>query len=621
MTSEQFEALVARLEDRARRDPSGYRRRVFWLALLGDTYLAMVLLGLALLLAGAVVSIAWLKAAGVKLAIGLAVFLWFLLKALKVNLAPPEGIEIHERDAPDLFAAIERLRRAIGTPRFHRVLISDDFNAAVAQVPRLGLLGWPRNDLLIGLPLAKALTAEQFEAVLAHELGHVAKAHGVTSSWIYRQRLRWSRLMSELEQQQSLGVVLFRPFLRWYAPYFNAYSFPLARGNEYEADAAAARLTSPRALAEALTALEVVSGYLGERYWPEIHRRADDLPEPRFAPHSNLAPSLAREVDADSSRPWLERALERATTVGDTHPSLRDRLAALGEDARLALPGGAEASADRLFGESLPRLEEELDRRWREAVEPSWRDHHAQVQESRARLTELEAKQAGGAELSLQEAFELACLTGRHGRGDEVAIEQLQALLVRAPDDPAVLYELGVRLLSRDDEAGRALLARAMERDESEIVRCCEALRDQHWRSGRREEAHEWHRKAVERAALEQVAARERTGLHLHDELEPHELEPQILAGLQEALREVPELRRAYLVRKRVQYLPSHPLYVLGFTVAAPLRWRRAAKVAAAMEHIQRAVVFPGETLIINLQGENRRFGRRFRWRRGARIV
>jgi hypothetical protein len=34
----------------------------------------------------------------------------------------------------------------------------DDFNAAVVQAPRLGLFGWYRNYLLIGLPLAKALT-------------------------------------------------------------------------------------------------------------------------------------------------------------------------------------------------------------------------------------------------------------------------------------------------------------------------------------------------------------------------------------------------------------------------------------------------------------------------------
>src|SRR5262249_21700409 len=137
-----------------------------------------------------------------------------------------------------------------------------DFNAAVVQAPRLGLFGWYRNYLLIGLPLVKALTVEQFKAVLAHEFGHLSKGHGGMSNWIYRQRLRWSRLIAALEAAESWGVFLFRPFLRWYAPYFNAYSYPLARANEFEADATSARLASRQAAAEALTAVNVVGSYL-----------------------------------------------------------------------------------------------------------------------------------------------------------------------------------------------------------------------------------------------------------------------------------------------------------------------------------------------------------------------
>jgi len=54
----------------------------------------------------------------------------------------------------------------------------------VVQSPREGIVGWPRNYLLIGLPLMKTLSVDQFEAVLAHELGHVARGHGKVSNWI-----------------------------------------------------------------------------------------------------------------------------------------------------------------------------------------------------------------------------------------------------------------------------------------------------------------------------------------------------------------------------------------------------------------------------------------------------
>ena len=277
MTNAQFEALVHRLEGEARRDPSGYQFKVLLIAWLGNAYLGLMLLLIVGLLAALVAGIVVSKSAvAVKLLILVGAFLWLVLRAIWVSVPPPLGMELAAANAPELFAMIDALRRQLGAPRFHHVLLTDDFNAAVVRSPRLGIFGWPRNYLLIGLPLMKGLTVEQFKAVLAHEFGHLAKGHGRVSNWIYRQRVRWSRLMSTLEESGSKGTLLFKPFLNWFAPYFNAYSFPLARANEYEADATAVRLTSPRAAAAALTNVNVVGSYLSERYWPRIHKQADD---------------------------------------------------------------------------------------------------------------------------------------------------------------------------------------------------------------------------------------------------------------------------------------------------------------------------------------------------------
>ena len=64
--------------------------------------------------------------------------------------------------------------------------------------------------------------------------------------------------MTELETTESKGSFLFKPFLDWFVPYFGAFSFPLARANEYEADAISVRLTSSRATAEALKLWAVI---------------------------------------------------------------------------------------------------------------------------------------------------------------------------------------------------------------------------------------------------------------------------------------------------------------------------------------------------------------------------
>ncbi len=229
MTQDQFIALVSRLENEARSNPRGYQFKVLLLALLGNAYLGGIVLLIVALFAGSLASILVLKALALKLIAGVGFFLLIILKAVWVKIAPPAGSEVAAAQSHELFAMINALRRQLRAPRFHHVLITDEFNAGVVQSPQFGIFGGHRNYLLIGLPLMKALTVEQFKAVLAHEFGHLAKGHGRVSNWIYHQRLRWSRLMGVLEASQSQGGFLFKPFLNWFAPYFNAFSFPLAR--------------------------------------------------------------------------------------------------------------------------------------------------------------------------------------------------------------------------------------------------------------------------------------------------------------------------------------------------------------------------------------------------------
>jgi hypothetical protein len=144
------------------------------------------------------------------------------------------------------------------------------------------------------------------------------------------------------------------------------------------------------------------------------------------------------------------------------------------------------------------------------------------VQEARSRLAELDAKHVSRAELSIQEAYDRAVLTGSAGNNPDGCIERLRVLDAHAPDDPVLHYSLGVRLLARGDDSGMALLKRAMERDPWEIARCCAALRDYCWRKGRKEEARDWHCRMSERMALERAARKERDEVRTSDKFERH---------------------------------------------------------------------------------------------------
>ncbi len=616
MTDEAFEALVSRLEREARRSPTRYQWRVVGLALLGNAYLAGVALLLAGLLLAVVASFAISAVVAAKLGVVFLGVTVLVGRSLWVKLEAPRGTPLGRADSPELFASIERLRLSMRAPRFHSVLLTDEFNASVMQIPRLGVLGWPRNYLLVGLPLLKAMKVQQFEAVVAHELAHLAHGHGRIANWVYSQRQRWSRLMDALEQHGNGASWLFKPFLKRFAPYFNAYSFPLARANEYLADAAAARVTSNAAIADALTSVAVVGSYLGERYWKDIVRHADVQPMPSFAPHASMGNAMVHDLDPPTIKGYLLRALEGRTGTADTHPSLHDRLQALGDKARLRLPREGHA-ADRLLGRALPYLTAAFDQRWQESIAAAWAERFNAVKAGRECLADLDRRVALGDALTQHEAFERAQLTADIGGDNDAAIEQLRVLVRADAYDVTAFFALGTRLLAHDDPEGVVCLERAMALDEFAIVHALQQVRDFHARNGQDEAAHACQARLVERSQLESQAHDERCQLDAEATLEEHQLPPETVQELRQRLSDVGGIHRAYIARKRVVHLAHRPCYVVAFTVRP---WwgawlpGHARRVDQALQSIQ-SVHLPGDAILLCLDGKARR------WLRDLRLL
>ncbi len=620
MNSERFEALVHALERRSRRDPEGYRRRVLLLALAGYGYLALVLLLLAALLGAAVAGIAFAPAIGVKLALVVGAFLWTVLRAVWVPLPAPEGRALRPGEAPALARLVDDQRRAVRAPRVHEIQLTGDVNAGVVQVPRFGFLGGYRNYLRIGLPLLMATDVEQFRAILAHEFGHLSRGHARVANWIYRLRLGWGALADALARRRSRAAFLFAPFFRRFAPYFAAYSFPLARADEYEADAAAARATSPDTVAAALTAVEVAGSCVAERIWPAVVSRVADSPRVTGAPYQEMTAGIREALaDAGAAREWVERALAATPDLDDTHPPFAARLEALGRPPRLELPAPS-AAASHLLGDALPEIVREFDEGWRREVQPGWERRHGEIAASRARLAELDARAASGAELSPQDAYDRACLTEEFGPGAEAALEQWHTLHERLPAEPAVLMALGSRLLARADGSGTPLVERAMQLDEELAGEGCALLRDHCRREGRTREAHAWQDRLDQHGARLEEAARERDVVYASDRFEPHDLAPELVADLREALTAA-GVRRAWLVRKRVKHLPGRPLFVCGVTIVPWWRLHTKAGVAAVTERLARELSFPGEAILLPLHGQSGALIRGIRGVRGARIL
>ncbi len=279
--------------------------------------------------------------------------LWACARALWVRLDAPEGVEITAEQAPALFEALERIRKKVKGPAIHHVYVDGEFNASIHQLPRYGLFGGAVNQLTVGLPLAMALDKPRLLAVLAHEYGHLRGDHGRFAAWIYRTRLSWLRLHERFSDDAGPVAVATQAFLDWYFPRFAAKTFALARQDEYEADRIAARLLGAEVAAAALTEIEVKGAWLGDAFWAQHWRAAAAQPLP-VGPYTAMRSLLALPPEPRFAQDALRQALQRISSVDDTHPVLRDRVEAL-TGGRPALPAWSQRSALSLLGPQVPQ--------------------------------------------------------------------------------------------------------------------------------------------------------------------------------------------------------------------------------------------------------------------------
>jgi len=597
--------LERRLERLAAERPRLYKARALLLALTGYGYLALVVAGLVALCVGLMQLTSIGRRLGLAGEIGLAFasVLLVIARSLWFRIEQPTGIALARADAPRFFDEVEDIRRALNAPRVHRVLLTEEYNAAVGQVPRLGVFGWYRNYLVVGYPLLAALTAAETRAVVAHEFAHLSRAHSRFTGWIYRVRRTWYQVVAALHGGQDIGIALFKWFADWYTPYFGAYSMVLARRHEFEADRLAAGVVGREAMADALVALHIRERAIQFDFWNALVRRADETPDAPTDVFTRLTDLAAAAVGDGRAVAWLEEELRAPTDVGESHPSLADRLSALvGDEMAAAARAGraAESRAGRsaaaeYLGESGPRFARELDQRWAQGAADSWRDRHEHLAQAKLALAELQSGTAADGETT-ESLWRRATLT-RDVHGPAAALPLIEQLLEREPGHAPARYAIGMSLLERGDAAGIEHVEFAMARDHEAIVPGCELVRGFLIRAGRADEAERYVARAWAQLDTYQAAREERSRLTGKDRFVPHTLDESAVSAIRAQLEGRKRLRRALLVDKVVQHIPEEPMHVLALVPAIPLwAWLWPAKEQEMCAKLLEGLDLPPDT-------------------------
>ena len=239
----------------------------------------------------------------------LAAFAYVLHSIFLACDADDDEFQLTPSNAPAFFRDIDALRRKLALPSVDSVYMIADLNAFM-QLQQTGI-GWRKDRYVIGigLPLLMSLSKAETLSVIAHEFGHYAGKDGVISGRIYRARTMWCVTAWRMAHSKNILLQPVLLFLNWFLPKLDAWSFPLARHQEFAADRFAANATSDTDAAAALYRLNLGSHFYCRHLQPGIwndsefpteftnqrlHAMAEQLREPPVPPQHELEMLLVR---------------------------------------------------------------------------------------------------------------------------------------------------------------------------------------------------------------------------------------------------------------------------------------------------------------------------------------
>jgi hypothetical protein len=548
-------------------DTTGEVRAVLAFALLGELVVAMLIVaGLALLAIAAVGLLArshqGMHAGTVVAALLALAPLWLAVHLMRLLGAQPPGYPIERAEAPELFRAISRARRALKAPKPAAVLVDERFAVTLVSQPRwgLGLLGH-RHTLVLGWPMLCALEPRRLIAAVTQELAH-ARAHGGAVARVHRSRLAWHGVQRQLQGRRGTAAALIRRLLGWYLPRLDERAHALAWQEDHEADRLAAKLCSVDVVGQAWNEIEIKSRWYAERHWREVWRRAARQERPEPMPHADMKRRLRKPPDDGFAQEALRLALQRLPDTAAEHPAMRERLAALG--AMPGLPDWSRRGAVQLLGSTATRIAAQFDERWWNEQRREWARLRTQQQRCLERIQALKVR---AAQLS----------------GDEW-VDWADCFEALSSDDSSVLYE---HALHRDPQHAGALRrlaecrAASVHPDAMSVFERLASTHPQHafaaselalqWLDRREHAGHEvgvelrrrWQAERQRLAALEQQAREQFQAGRPHEQTSVPQCTDAERRQIVDALIRTPQVKAAWLLGKQVPAMPTRAYLVL----------------------------------------------------------
>ena len=247
-----------------------------------------------------------------------------LLKNVPLEFQEPMARELSKEEAPELWRVVNEAAEKLQTAPPDRILVGLQLNFYVTEMAVRIKSGLVHGRVLyLSHPLLKQLSEEEVIAIIGHELGHFIGEDTQMTREFYPLRLKIRATMIAMAQSGLVGWPSFQ-LLNFFAWTFGETEQAASRTRELMADKKGSELTSNRIAARALLKFQIAAEAFARGLKDAIRDKAAnplDIPMQAI-----VREQLAKETDFWSH--LFERKLPHPM---DSHPSLHDRLEALGE--------------------------------------------------------------------------------------------------------------------------------------------------------------------------------------------------------------------------------------------------------------------------------------------------
>jgi len=251
------------------------------------------------------------------------------------DIFEPPGPLLQRTSHPRLFAELDNIAASLNEPLPREVYLIGQVNAFVAD--RGGILGLgSRRIMAIGLPLLSTLTISEFRGVLAHEFAHYYSGDTKLGPFVYKTQSAMIRTFQNIGSIQELGRIgiinllysVVTVVLKNYFILFLRVTNFVSRKKEYRADELACFVAGPEPLIQGLRKIHG-AGMAWPAYWnaevvPVLNQSCMPAIADGFA-RFLVVPEIAVQVAEGIGKEMEEGKIDPY----DTHPPLRDRIAAI----------------------------------------------------------------------------------------------------------------------------------------------------------------------------------------------------------------------------------------------------------------------------------------------------